>query len=108
MSVDSLKILVYTLAGLTFAIAGIMSAVQTQSAYPLAGTGLEFEAICAAVVGGYSFSGGEGTVVGGIAGAAVLSVILNIMVLTNVSSYWQYVVEGIIVVAAASVYKGRK
>lgn len=108
MPVDSIKVLVYTLGSLTFAIAGIMVAVRTQSAYPLAGNGMELQAITSAVVGGYSFTGGEGTVLGGIAGAAVLSVILNIMVLSNVNTFWQWVVEGVIVVAAASVYKGRK
>jgi len=108
MEVDGIKVLVYSLASFTFAIAGIMLAVRTQSSYPLAGSGMELDAICSAVVGGYSLSGGEGTVIGAIAGAALLSVILNVMVLLNISSFWQWVVKGVIVIGAATVYRGRK
>jgi ribose transport system permease protein len=108
MDVDGIKVLVYTLASLTFALGGIMLAIRTQSSYPLAGSGLELDAICSAVIGGYPLSGGEGSVIGAIVGAALLSVILNIMVLLNINTFWQWVVKGIIVIGAATVYRGKR
>lgn len=108
MDVDGIRVLMFSLASVCCALAGITLAVRTQSSFPLAGSGMELDAICAAVIGGYSLSGGEGTVIGAIIGSALLSVILNIMILMNISAYWQWVIKGIIVIGAATVYRGRR
>ncbi|MEJ5184455.1 MAG: ribose ABC transporter permease, partial [Rectinemataceae bacterium] len=65
------------------------------------GTGWELDAIAAAVIGGTSLSGGSGSILGVIIGAAIMGVIRNGLVLMRVSPYWQTAVIGIIIVLAA-------
>jgi ribose transport system permease protein len=82
------------------AITGIVLTSRLGSADPTAGTGFELDAIAAVVIGGTSMFGDEGAVTGTMIGALIIGVINNGLNLLNVSSYYQQVIKGVIVVGA--------
>jgi ribose transport system permease protein len=90
----------YVLSGLFAGIAGVVIAARLNSAQPAVGFGYELDAIAAAVIGGTSLSGGEGTIFGTFIGAFVISVLTNGLRLLSVPQEWQIVVTGCIVVLA--------
>lgn len=92
------SILCSTLAGL----AGIIYMARFGASTPGFGIGLEMTAISAAVIGGASLTGGEGTVLGAILGVALLSIITSSMILLDVSVYWQDLIKGLILLFAVS------
>lgn len=94
------KIKVYMISGLAVGFAAILYVSRLGSAQPIAGTNYELEAVAATVIGGTSILGGDGGVIGSILGAIVVSVIRNGMVLLEVSTYWQQIAIGIIIVTA--------
>ncbi|HVN55702.1 MAG TPA: ABC transporter permease [Anaerolineaceae bacterium] len=94
------KTLVYTLGGLFFGLAGVVMASRLNSAQPALGQGYEMDAIAAAVIGGTSLSGGEGSILGTIIGAFVISTLSNGLRILSVPQEWQYVVTGSILVLA--------
>ena len=69
-------------------------------AAPTAAQGYELDVIAAAVVGGTSLSGGEGTILGVVFGAAIMQVLRTGLVLTGVSAYWLQAVQGLVIVLA--------
>lgn len=89
----------YVLSGLFGAIGGVLVLGRLQAGYPLAGVGIELDAIVAAIVGGAAFSGGQGGVIGAISGAAVLALMSNLLNLLGVSAYVQQILKGLIIVA---------
>ncbi|HWO56192.1 MAG TPA: ABC transporter permease [bacterium] len=91
---------VYTLCGALAGLGGVIMASQLKSGAPTYGAGYELNVIAAVVVGGASLSGGEGRVLGTLIGALVIGVIQNGMNLTNVESYTQKVVLGLVILAA--------
>lgn len=100
--VDRVKRLVYTLCGLMAGVSGIATAARLGVGQSTAGQGYEMDAIAAVIIGGASVSGGSGTVLGVIIGAAIMGVLNNGLVLLNVSAYWQQAVLGVVIVAAVS------
>jgi ribose transport system permease protein len=90
----------YVISGLFAGIAGVVIAARLNSAQPAVGFGYELDAIAAAVIGGTSLSGGEGTIFGTFIGAFIISVLTNGLRLLNVPQEWQIVVTGCIVVLA--------
>ena len=110
INVDATKILVYTLAGLLYAVGGVIGAAKVASSYPLAGTGYEFEVIAACIIGGTLLSGGKGTITGTILGAIFIGVLKNSIIILGISRFWQQAVNGfvIIIVIAISSYLGRE
>lgn len=90
----------YLLSGLFAAVAGILVLGRLQAGYPLAGAGLELDAIVAAIIGGAAFAGGQGGVLGAVAGAAVLALVSNLLNLLSVSAYAQQILKGVIIVGA--------
>lgn len=94
------KIAAYTLGGVFTGLAGVLIASRIGSAQPSLGAGYELDAIAAAVIGGTSLSGGEGTVFGTVIGACVMSTLTNGLQLLSVPHEWQMVVTGVILVAA--------
>ena len=67
-----------------------------------AGQGYELDAIAAVIIGGASVTGGIGTVVGAIIGAAIMGVLKNGLVLLSVSAYWQQAIVGFVIILAVS------
>ncbi|MFD1717451.1 ABC transporter permease [Georgenia deserti] len=98
--VDRVLISVYVFSGMCAGTAAIVVSGQTNSAYPTAGNLMELSAIAAVIIGGASFFGGRGTVIGTLVGALILGVIQNGLNLLNVQSSWQYVALGTAVVIA--------
>lgn len=100
---DRIKIAVYALAGALAGLAGIVISSRVMAASPAAGQGYELDAIAAVVIGGTRLSGGVGTVPGTILGALLIGVINNALDLLGVSSYYQQIVKGAIIVLAVLV-----
>jgi inositol transport system permease protein len=100
LHVRSVKMAAYTLCGAMAGLAGVVLASRITTGQPNAGIGYELDAIAAVVIGGTSLSGGTGGVGGAMLGALLIGVINNGLDLLNVSSYYQQVVKGVIIVAA--------
>src|SRR3982074_2816089 len=100
VSVDRWKIAVYTLCGLFSGLAGVLIAARLNSAQPSLGQGYELDAIAAAVIGGTSLSGGEGSILGTVIGAFIISTLTNGLRIMSVPQEWQTVVTGAIVILA--------
>ncbi len=100
VNVDVWKIAVYTVSGIFAGVAGVLIASRLNSAQPALGAGYELDAIAAAVIGGTSLRGGEGTILGTIIGAFVISTLTNGLRILSVPQEWQTVVTGGIVILA--------
>ncbi|MCF0063946.1 ABC transporter permease [Dyadobacter chenwenxiniae] len=100
INVSNVKMWVYTLCGLLSAVGGILLTSRITTGQPNAGAGFELDAIAAAIIGGTSTSGGTGTMTGTLIGALLIGVISNSLDLLNVTSYYQQVVMGIIIIGA--------
>lgn len=94
------RIAVYGLASVFVGIAGVILTSRVNAGQPSIGVGYETDAIAASVIGGVSLFGGIGTIPGTLVGVVMLGVINNCMNLLNVSSYYQQVVKGIIILGA--------
>ena len=92
--------LVYSLCGALAGLGGIVLAARISSGLASSGEGYELDAIAAAVIGGTSLSGGIGSISGTILGALIIGVINNGLNLLSVSSYWQMIAKGLIIVIA--------
>jgi ribose/xylose/arabinose/galactoside ABC-type transport system permease subunit len=108
VNVPLVKICVYTLSGLLVGIAAVCFFSRLNSGNPTAGTGLELKFIAAVVIGGASLSGGRGTVLGTLAGTAIMGVIASGGTLLGLSNPTQYIALGVIVIAAVAVDQLRK
>lgn len=100
VNVDRWKIAVYTVCGLFAGLAGVLIAARLNSAQPSLGLGYELDAIAAAVIGGTSLAGGEGTILGTVIGAFIISTLTNGLRILSVPQEWQIVVTGGIVILA--------
>lgn len=106
---DRIKLFVFTFAGLCGAIGGLMMDARLASSYPNVAEGYELDAIAASVLGGVSFAGGKGSLVGTFMGAIIMTIIGNILVLLRVSAFYQYLARGIILALAAfSLSRGKR
>lgn len=103
ISVDKVKIIVYSLCGLLAALAGVIEVARLSSAQPTAGTGYELDAIAAVVLGGTSLAGGKGRIVGTLIGALILGFLNNGLNLLGVSSYYQMIVKAVVILLAVLV-----
>lgn len=100
ISVNKNKILIYVICGITAAIGGIVLASRMFSGQPSAAEGLELDAIAACVIGGTSTTGGKGRIWGTFLGALIMGIITNGMNLLNISTNWQLIVMGAIIIIA--------
>ena len=103
ININKIKILVWTISGAMAGFCGVVLAARLSSGQPSTGEGYETDAIAAAVLGGTSFFGGTGTVGGLIIGVLIIGLISNGLNLMHVNSYWQYVLKGVIIIAAVYV-----
>jgi inositol transport system permease protein len=102
LDVTRLVTSVYAMIGLLSGLAGFLLSARLGSAESVAGTGYELRVIASVVIGGASLSGGRGGIGGTIIGALLIGVMGNGLVILHVSSYWQQVVIGFIIVAAVA------
>ncbi len=100
INIDTVKILIYILSGLFTAFGGILMTARLGVAAPTAALGYELDIIAAAVIGGISLRGGEGSLWGALIGAAMMQVIRNGLVLTRFSAYWQPAAIGAVIILA--------
>ena len=100
IKIDKWKIMIYLVSGLFSAAAGLIMSSRLGSAQPQLGAGYELEAIAAAIIGGTSMSGGEGSITGTVIGAFIISVLTNGLRTMAVSTEWQTVVTGLVLAIA--------
>jgi len=94
------KTIIYATGGFFIGVAGVVIAARLNSAQPSLGLGYELDAIAAAVIGGVSLSGGEGSMLGTIIGAFIISTLTNGLRILSVPQEWQIVVTGLIIILA--------
>lgn len=100
IKINRIKIFAYTITGMLCGMAGAILTSRLNSAQPTAGTGYELDAIAAVVLGGTSLSGGKGRIVGTLVGALIIGTLNNGLNILNVSSFYQQVVKGIVILLA--------
>lgn len=94
------KVTAFMVSGMTAALAGLIVTARLSSAQPTAGTGYEMDAIAAVVLGGTSLTGGQGNILGTVVGALIIGMLNNALNLMDVSSYYQTIVKGVVIIAA--------
>jgi ribose/xylose/arabinose/galactoside ABC-type transport system permease subunit len=100
INVTQVKMAVYSISGLLAGLAGILLTSRITTGQPNAGAGFELDAIAAVVIGGTSTTGGKGSMAGTLIGVLLIGVINNSLDLLNVTSYYQQVVMGLIIIGA--------
>ena len=103
-----IRFIAFVLSGLSAGLAGLLLAGRLGTGYPLAGSGLELDAIVAVVLGGTALAGGQGSVVRSVAGVLLLSVASNILNLLEVSAFVQTFIKGVIVIVAVMANQPRR
>ena len=100
INVDKVKIKVYAISGLLTTISGVILLSRLNSAQPTAGNAYEMDAIAAVVLGGTSMAGGKGRITGTFIGILMIGVISNALNILNVSSFYQNIVKGVVILLA--------
>jgi ribose/xylose/arabinose/galactoside ABC-type transport system permease subunit len=100
ISAAKVKFTCYVISGLTSAIAAIVLSARIRTGQPAGGLGYELDAITAVAIGGTSLSGGVGSIFGTVIGMLIIGVMTNGLDLLNVSSYYQQVIKGVIILVA--------
>ncbi|PPL15865.1 ABC transporter permease [Microterricola pindariensis] len=102
INVKTVKLTAFVLSGLTAAIAGVLGLSFLSYVQGVTGTGLELTVISAVIIGGAALFGGSGTMWGTIIGVAFIGLLQNILNINGISSFWQTVVTGLVIVAAVA------
>jgi ribose transport system permease protein len=102
INVERTLVVVYSVCGLLAGFAGLLLAGRTNSGFPNAGIGAELDAISAVIIGGASFFGGRGTVLGVFAGVLVIGMMRNLLNLSNVQVFWQQILIGVVIIAVVA------
>jgi ribose/xylose/arabinose/galactoside ABC-type transport system permease subunit len=100
ISVEGVLLFVYVMSGFFAGLSALLLAGRTDSGFPNAGIGAELDAIAAVIIGGASFFGGRGTVIGVFSGVLIMGLLRNGLNLMNVSVFWQQFLIGIIIIVA--------
>jgi ribose transport system permease protein len=108
IKVNRVLLFVYSISGLFAGLGGAMSASRLYGANGNWGTGYELDAIAAVVLGGTSLMGGVGSIWGTVIGALIIGVMNNGLTILGVSSFWQYVAKGVVIVLAVILDKWRQ
>lgn len=98
--VNKVKIIVYVISGACAAMVGLIISSELVASHPATGESFEMNAIAASVLGGTSLAGGKGSILGAIIGAFVIGVLNDGMVMVGVSSFWQTVIKGVVIILA--------
>jgi ribose transport system permease protein len=108
VNTNRVQLLAYTVSGAMAALAGVILTSRLDSAQPTAGAGYELDAITAVVLGGTSLAGGRGWIFGTLIGALLIGVLNNGLNLMGVSSFYQQVVKGSVILLAVLLDRGGK
>lgn len=100
VKVDRMKILIYTISGFMASLSGIILTSRLNSAQPTAGQSFEMDAIASVVLGGTSLAGGRGRIFGTLIGALIIGTLNNGLNLLGVSSFYQQIVKGVVIIIA--------
>jgi ribose transport system permease protein len=100
INVDGVLVFVYATSGFFAGLAALLMAGRTGSGYPNLGIGAELDAIAAVIIGGASFFGGRGTILGVFAGVLVMGLLRNGLNLMDISAFWQQTLIGIVILLA--------
>lgn len=103
VNVERMRIALFAICSFVTSIASMIMLSRTNSAQPSAGSNYPFDCMTAAVLGGISFAGGEGTVGGAVVGVLIIGVLNNGLLLMGVDSNWQGVIKGMVLVAAVGI-----
>jgi erythritol transport system permease protein len=106
--VTRVKLAVYMFSGFCAAIVGLVVSSELMASHPATGESFELNAIAAAVLGGTSMSGGRGTIGGTIVGAFVIGILSDGLVMMGVSSFWQMVIKGLVIIIAVVVDQAQR
>jgi erythritol transport system permease protein len=106
--VARVKMIVYMFSGFCAAIVGLVVSSELMASHPATGESFELNAIAAAVLGGTSMSGGRGTIGGTIVGAFVIGILSDGLVMMGVSSFWQMVIKGLVIIVAVVVDQAQR
>lgn len=101
LNVDKVKIFAYMICGTCAAFAGMIMLANLGTGEPASGVGYETDAIAAAAIGGTRMAGGRGTILGTVLGSLLLAALKIGLIILGVSTFWQYIVTGIIIGLAA-------
>ena len=108
INVNAKQILVYTAVGGFSALSGILIASRFATAQPAAGTGTELTIMASVIIGGTSMFGGQGTIIGSALGCILFATITNALIIMGVSTFWQNLIFGIILLIAIFIDKYRR
>lgn len=103
IKVNKVRFELYLLNGLMCGVAGILLSAQTGAGMPNAAATYNMTALSAVILGGAALTGGKGTIFGTFLGSCVLAILNNGMTLLSVGSYWQYIIIGLVLLAAVSI-----
>jgi len=105
ISVNRTRLISYLICSLTAALSGLYLLSRMAVGDPSVGPGYDFDSLTATIVGGTSFAGGKGGVVGSVGGVLMIAVVSNLLNLLNVSTWYQQIVKGLVIIVAVSVYR---
>ena len=108
ISVDGTILKAYLLSGALAALGGIILSCQMRSGDPIAGDPLTLKTLTASVMGGASFSGGKGRIECTFAGVLIFAIINNILNLIGISSFYQYVAQGVLLIVAITLTSDKR
>jgi ribose/xylose/arabinose/galactoside ABC-type transport system permease subunit len=108
VNVQNVKLLAYSISGALAGLTAIILTARVTSGLPQAGDGYEMDAIAACAIGGTSLSGGRGKLWAVIIGIVLLGVISNGMDMLKITSYWQSIIKGLIILLAVGIDARKK
>ncbi|RJG47337.1 ABC transporter permease [Mesorhizobium sp. DCY119] len=103
IAVNRVRVACFVISGVLSAVAGVLLASRLMSGTPTAGNAMELQVLAAAVIGGASLRGGEGTIFGAALGVIFVALISNAMTMLAISIYWQMIVTGLVLVIAVAI-----
>lgn len=108
LNVDNIKLKIYVLGNILFALSAFILTARLNSGQPIAGQGMEMNVIAAVILGGVSLNGGTGSLAGAILGVVILGVIQNGLVLLDVNTFYHDIVRGAVILLAVYLDVRRK